>query len=59
MFICFLDFEYHSVFVWTGEISKTLLGGRGYFDTDEKDAFSKIPDTCVHGLDLVTLGTRA
>ena len=27
----FLDFEYHSAFMWTGMISKALLCGRGYF----------------------------
>ena len=39
----FSDFECHSVFAWTGMISKTLLLlTRIYFHTDKKDVFSKI-----------------
>ena len=39
----FLEFECHSVFVWTGIISKTLLVWTQIpFYTDKKDAFSKI-----------------
>ena len=37
------EFEWSSVFVWTGIFSKTLLvWTRIFFKTDKKDAFSKI-----------------
>ena len=37
------EFESSSVFVWTGIFSKTLLvWTQIFFDTDKKDAFSKI-----------------
>ena len=37
-----LDFECHSVFVWTGIISKTLLVWTQLIFTDKKDPFSTI-----------------
>ena len=49
----FSDFECHSVFVWTGIISKTpLVWTRIFYHTDTKDASSKVSglDTCGRGL---------
>ena len=43
------EFEYSSVFVWTGIFSKTLLVWmRIFFYTDKKMRFQKYPDTCEH-----------
>ena len=47
----FSDFEYHSVFVWTGIFSKTFfVWTRIFFMQIKKMRFQKYPDMCGRGL---------
>ena len=47
----FSDFEYHSVFVWTGIFSKTLLVWTGiFFILINKMRFKTYTDTCGRSL---------